>query len=61
MVDKNRQEGSKHQVSGAMKEGAGKITGDRSQEAKGNLEKNAGKVQREVGKASDDARDERRH
>ncbi|MEG3192076.1 hypothetical protein [Lysobacter sp. D1-1-M9] len=27
MVDKNRQEGIKHQVSGAMKEGAGKITG----------------------------------
>lgn len=56
-MDNNRKEGAKHQVSGAMKEGVGKVTGDRSKEAEGNVEKNAGKVQREVGKATDNVRD----
>lgn len=56
-MDKNRTEGAKHEISGAIKEGIGKATGDRSQEIKGNLEKNGGKVQREVGKATDKVRD----
>jgi uncharacterized protein YjbJ (UPF0337 family) len=38
----------------------GKVTDDRRQEREGNLEKNAGKVQREVGKAADDVRDTNR-
>ncbi len=58
-MDNNRTEGTKHQVTGAIKEGVGKVTGDRSKEAAGNLEKNAGKVQAEVGKATDKARDDR--
>ncbi len=60
-MDKNRKEGTKHQVSGAIKEGTGKVTGDRAKEAEGNIEKNTGKVQREVGKATDDARDAHRN
>lgn len=56
-MDKNRTEGAKHEIKGAMKEGMGKATNDRSHQVEGNLEKNAGKVQREVGKASDDVRD----
>jgi uncharacterized protein YjbJ (UPF0337 family) len=56
-MDKNRTEGAKHEISGAIKEGIGKATGDRSQQVKGNIEKNAGKVQREVGKVADDVRD----
>lgn len=59
-MDKNRTEGTKHQVSGAVKEGVGKATGDHSKEAAGKIEKNAGELQREVGKAADNAR-ERKH
>lgn len=55
-VDKNRTEGTKHEISGAVKEGIGKVTGDRSKQLEGNLEKNTGKVQREVGKVADDVR-----
>ncbi|MDQ3270060.1 MAG: CsbD family protein [Pseudomonadota bacterium] len=55
-MDKNREEGAKRQVSGSAKEAVGKITGDRSKELKGKLEKNVGKAQREVGKATDESR-----
>jgi uncharacterized protein YjbJ (UPF0337 family) len=46
-----------------VKEVAGKVTGDKWQEATGALEKNVGKVQRKVGKATDKAEHEtdRRH
>ncbi|MDQ3206379.1 MAG: CsbD family protein [Pseudomonadota bacterium] len=60
-MDKNRQEGAKHQTSGAMKEGLGKVTGDHSKEAEGKIEKNAGKAQREVGKTADSIRDSDRN
>ena len=56
-MDKNRTEGTKHQVTGAVKEGVGKVTGDRSKEVAGNVEKNVGKAQRKVGEAADNARD----
>ena len=59
-MDNNRKEGAKHQVSGAIKEGVGKVTGDRSKEVAGNVEKNVGKVQREVGKALDEVRKDRK-
>ena len=57
-VDKNRTEGTKHEVKGAVKEVVGKVTGNKSKEVSGNLEKNAGKLQKEVGKASDEVRRE---
>jgi uncharacterized protein YjbJ (UPF0337 family) len=62
-MDHNRVEGTKHEVKGAVKEVAGKVTGDKWQEAKGAVEKNVGKVQKKVGEASDDAKREadRRH
>jgi uncharacterized protein YjbJ (UPF0337 family) len=62
-MDHNRVEGTKHQVKGAAKEMAGKITGDKWREATGAMEKNAGKIQRKAGKAKDDAEREagRRH
>jgi uncharacterized protein YjbJ (UPF0337 family) len=56
-MDKNRIEGTKHQVKGAIKEGVGKITDNPVKEAAGNLEKNAGKVQKEIGKENDRQRD----
>ncbi len=57
-VDKNRTEGTKHEVKGAVKEAVGKVTGNTTKQVTGNLEKNAGKVQKEVGKAADNARDQ---
>lgn len=57
-VDKNRTEGTKHEVKGAVKEVVGKVTGNKSKQVAGNLEKNAGKIQKEVGKAADDVRDQ---
>jgi uncharacterized protein YjbJ (UPF0337 family) len=55
-MDKNRIEGTKHEIKGGVKEAAGKVTGNHAREMAGNLEKNAGKIQKEVGKANDQAR-----
>lgn len=52
-MDKNRSEGTKHQIKGAIKEGVGKVTGNLGKQVAGNIEKNAGKVQNAVGKATD--------
>ena len=43
-MDNNREKGAVHEIKGAVKENVAKVTGDRSEELKGNLEKNAGKV-----------------
>ena len=59
-MNHNRTEGAKQQAAGTIKEGVGKLTGDKSQELKGSVQKNAGKVQREAGKASDNLRDQSR-
>jgi uncharacterized protein YjbJ (UPF0337 family) len=56
-MDKDRMEGAGHQVSGAVKEGVGKVTGDTRTQAEGAGEKAAGKVQNAVGGAKDAARD----
>jgi uncharacterized protein YjbJ (UPF0337 family) len=55
-MDKNRTAGTKHEIKGAIKELVGKVTGDRVKEAKGNAEKNIGKVQNAAGVAIDKAR-----
>ncbi len=60
-MDKNRKEGAKHEVKGAVKEVVGKVTGNKAEGSGGQRfeKKNAGKVQKEVGKcAADKARDE---
>ncbi len=54
-MNKDRMEGMAHQAKGAVKEGAGKLTGNRTMQAKGIAEKNLGKVQNNVGKLKDDA------
>ena len=56
-MDKDRIEGSAKQASGAVKEAAGKLTGDAKLKAKGKGEKFAGKVQNAVGGMKDAARD----
>jgi len=57
MVDENRVEGVINQAKGAIKEGAGKLIGDKKLESEGMAEKAAGKVQNAVGGASDALKD----
>ncbi|NKC29744.1 CsbD family protein [Falsiroseomonas selenitidurans] len=57
MTDKDRIEGSGKQAKGAIKEGAGKLTGDESLKAEGRADKAEGKVQNAVGGAKDKARE----
>ncbi|HET6605295.1 MAG TPA: CsbD family protein [Rhodopila sp.] len=56
-MDKDRIEGIGHQAKGAVKEAAGKVTGDKRTEAEGKTEKAAGKVQNAVGGAKDAVKD----
>ena len=52
-MDKDRVEGAAHQAKGAIKEGVGKLTGDKKTQAEGVAEKAAGKVQNTAGGAKD--------
>ena len=56
-MDKNRPEGIGHQLKGAVKEAAGKVTGNEKMEAEGKIERAGGKVQEGVGKGKDALRD----
>ena len=56
-MDLDRIEGAGHEVKGAVKEAAGKVTGDKKTQLKGNVEKNVGTAQRELGEAKDDVRE----
>ena len=47
-MDKDRIEGSANQAKGAVKEAAGKVTGDAKLQAEGKADKAAGKVQNAV-------------
>ncbi|QQL50946.1 CsbD family protein [Mucilaginibacter ginkgonis] len=52
-MDKDRTDGILEQAKGAVKEAAGKITGDAKLEAEGKTDKAAGKVQNAVGGIKD--------
>ena len=56
-MDKDRPEGIGHQIKGAVKEAAGKVTGNETMEAEGTLERTGGKVQEGIGKGKDALRD----
>jgi len=56
-MDKDRIEGTAHQVKGAIKEKIGKITGDDKTRVEGAVEKAAGKVQNTAGRVKDTIRD----
>ncbi len=56
-MDKDRQAGIGHQVKGAIKQGVGKMSGNKQTEAEGVAEKSGGKVQEGVGKGKDAVRD----
>jgi uncharacterized protein YjbJ (UPF0337 family) len=56
-MDKDRIHGAVDQAKGAIKEGAGKLTGDQKLQAEGKADKLAGKVESAVGGAKDSVRD----
>lgn len=56
-MDKDRVAGAAHQAKGAVKEGVGKMTGDKKTQAEGAGEKAAGKVQNTAGGVKDAAKD----
>jgi uncharacterized protein YjbJ (UPF0337 family) len=56
-MDKDRIAGSANQAKGAIKEAAGKMTGDAKLQAEGTADKAKGKVQNAVGGAKDALRD----
>jgi uncharacterized protein YjbJ (UPF0337 family) len=60
-MDKDRIDGSANQAKGAVKEAAGKMTGDAKLKAEGATQKAAGKVQNAVGGAKDALRDAAKH
>lgn len=56
-MDKDRVEGVGKQIKGAVKDVAGKVTGDTKLQAEGKADKAEGKVQNTVGGAKDGVRD----
>ena len=56
-MDKDRIAGSAKQAGGAIKETAGKVTGDVKLQAEGSAQKTEGKVQNAVGGVKDAIRD----
>ena len=56
-MDKDRIEGPAKRAKGAVKDAAGKVTGDTKLQAEGKADKAEGKVQNTVGSAKDAARD----
>jgi uncharacterized protein YjbJ (UPF0337 family) len=56
-MDKDRVKGTAHEAKGALKEAAGKVTGDAKTQAEGKAEKVGGKVENAAGRAKDAARD----
>jgi len=60
-MDKDRINGSANQAKGAVKEAAGKMTGDTKLKAEGAADKAKGKVQNAIGGAKDALRDSSRH
>lgn len=57
MVDKDRIAGTAKQMKGAVKDAAGKLTGDAKLQAEGKADKAEGKVQNALGGAKDALRD----
>ena len=56
-MDKDRIKGAFDQAKGAIKEAAGKVTGDQKLQAEGVADKVAGKTESTVGGVKDTARD----
>ncbi|MGO9991347.1 MAG: CsbD family protein [Steroidobacteraceae bacterium] len=53
-INKDQVQGRVDEVKGAIKETAGKLVGDASLQAKGNIQKNLGKAQAKIGDVKED-------
>ena len=56
-MDKDHIKGAAHQVTGAVKDTVGKVTGDTKMQAEGKLDKAKGSARNVVGDVKDAARD----
>lgn len=56
MMDKDRIAGGAKKITGRIKEGVGKVTGNRRLEDEGKIEKTGGKIQDKVGQVKDKLR-----
>ena len=54
-INKDQVKGGVEEAKGSVKEATGKLVGDKRLEAKGNIQKNLGKVQAKVGDLKQDA------
>jgi uncharacterized protein YjbJ (UPF0337 family) len=57
-MNKDRIQGADREIKGAIKEAAGKVTGNTETQAEGNAERIVGKVQNHIGKAEDSVKAE---
>jgi uncharacterized protein YjbJ (UPF0337 family) len=60
-MDKDRIKGSADQAKGAVKDSAGKLTGDSKLQAEGKADKMKGKAENAMGSVKDTIRDANRH
>jgi len=56
-MNKDQVKGRVEEAKGSIKEGAGKVVGDKTLELKGNVQKNLGKVQGTFGDVKQDVKD----
>jgi len=55
-MNKDQVKGGAEEAKGAIKETTGKLVGDKTLEAKGNMQKNLGKVQEKLGDIKQDVK-----
>jgi uncharacterized protein YjbJ (UPF0337 family) len=60
MTNKDQVDGRIEETKGTIKEATGKVVGDKTLEAKGNIQKNLGKVQEKFGDLKQDVKDSRK-
>ena len=58
-INKDQIRGRVQETKGSIKEATGKLVGDETLEAKGNLQKNLGKVQEKLGDIKQNVKDQR--
>jgi uncharacterized protein YjbJ (UPF0337 family) len=59
-MNKDQVDGRVEETKGTIKEATGKVVGDKTLEAKGNVQKNLGKVQEKFGDVKQDMKDSQR-
>jgi uncharacterized protein YjbJ (UPF0337 family) len=59
-MNKDQVKGRVEEMKGSIKEATGKVAGDKTLEAKGNIQKNLGKAQEKYGDVKQDVRDSRK-